>query len=262
MSWAASPWAVAALFLLAFSESSFFPIPPDVLLIAMALSDPDRALWFAFVCSVGSVLGGCFGYAIGAFAKEAVVDRLVRWMRWESLFERARAMYDRYDVWAVGIAGFTPIPYKIFTIAGGIARLNFIRFLAASAASRSARFFLVAGIIYLFGPQVKGFIDRYFNLLTILFVVLLVGGFVLLHLGWKRRSEKKLQPKVGAVEGMTTDELAAKVAAMYALQYLRDRGTTPSQDTVMRWGAKLTALSESELLQLGSDLQELKKFLG
>ncbi len=167
-------------------------------------------------------------------------------------------MYDRYDVWAVGIAGFTPIPYKIFTIAAGIARLNFLRFLAASVVSRSARFFLVAGIIYLFGRQVEGFIDRYFNLLTILFMVLLVGGFVLLHLGWK----KKVQQKVGAVGGMTTDDLAAKVAAIRALQYLRDRGTTPSQDTVMRWGAKLTALSKSELRQLGSDLQGLKKFLG
>lgn len=171
-------------------------MPPDVLLIAMALGNPDRALWFALICSVGSILGGCVGYLIGAFAKEAVVDRLVRWMRWESLFERARAMYDRYDVWAVGIAGFTPIPYKVFTIAAGIARLNFIRFLAASVVSRSARFFLVAGIIYLFGRQVEGFIDRYFNLLTILFMVLLVGGFILLHLGWK----KKLRQKVSADE--------------------------------------------------------------
>jgi len=176
---------------LAFSESSFFPIPPDVLLMAMALSHPTRALWFALVCSVGSVLGGCFGYLIGAFAKEKVVDRLVRRFHWESQFERARAMYDRYDVWAVGIAGFTPIPYKIFTITGGIARLNFLRFLAASAASRSARFFLVAGTIYLFGPQVKDFIDRYFNLLTALFAVLLVGGFLLMHVGWKKRSRSE-----------------------------------------------------------------------
>jgi len=189
LSFADSPWAVGALFALAFTESSFFLVPPDVLLIAMALGNPARALWFALVCSAGSVLGGCFGYAIGAFAKEKVVDPLVRWRHWEPYFERARAMYERYDVWAVGIAGFTPIPYKIFTIAGGIARLDFLRFLAASAASRSARFFLVAGTIYLFGPQVKGFIDRYFNMLTVLFAVLLVGGFALMHWGWKRKSQ-------------------------------------------------------------------------
>ena len=157
----------------------------------MALGNPGRALWFALVCSVGSILGGCFGYVIGAFAKEKVVDRLVHRLHWEPHFERARAMYERYDVWAVGIAGFTPIPYKIFTITAGIARLHFPRFLAASAASRSARFFLVAGTIYFFGPQVKLFIDRYFNLLTVLFAVLLVGGFLFMHMGWKRKSKRE-----------------------------------------------------------------------
>jgi len=182
---------VWALFLLAFSESSFFPVPPDVLLIAMALGAPGRALWFALVSSVGSVLGGCFGYLLGAFAKELVVDRLIRWLRWHRQFERARQMYDRYDVWAVGIAGFTPIPYKVFTIAGGIARLNFPRFVAASAVSRAARFFLVAGMIHLFGPQVKFFIEKYFNLLTVVFAVLLVGGFVVLHRGWKSKVSRE-----------------------------------------------------------------------
>lgn len=191
LSWSGSPWASWALFLLAFSESSFFPVPPDVLLVAMALGAPERALWFALVSSVGSVLGGCFGYLLGVFAKEAVVDRVVRWLRWQRQFERARRMYDRYDVWAVGIAGFTPIPYKVFTIAGGIARLNFLRFLVASAVSRSARFFLVAGSIRLFGPQMKAFIERYFNLLTVLFVVLLVAGFAVLHLGWRSRASRE-----------------------------------------------------------------------
>ncbi len=198
LSWAASPWAVYALFLLAFAESSFFPIPPDALLIVMALGSAQRAapelapiIWFfALVCSVGSVSGGCLGYVLGAYARPTIVEPLVRWLHWESHFQRARQLYDRYDVWAVGIAGFTPIPYKIFTIAGGIARLNFLRFLLASVISRSARFFLVATIIYFFGQQVGGFIERYFNVLTVLFVVLLIGGFVVLRIGWKRRAHR------------------------------------------------------------------------
>jgi membrane protein YqaA with SNARE-associated domain len=148
-----------------------------------------QAFWFALVCSVGSVLGGCFGYGLGAFARPTVVDPLIRWLRWESQFARARDMYDRYDIWAVAIAGFTPIPYKIFTIAGGIARINFFRFFLASAASRSARFFLVAGFLYFFGDMVEAFIRKYFELLTLLFAVLLVGGFLTMKLVWRRKRE-------------------------------------------------------------------------
>jgi len=200
LSWAGSPWAVYALFLLAFAESSFFPIPPDALLIGMALGAAQNAapelapvIWFfALVCSVGSVLGGCFGYALGAFAKEAVVDRLVRRLRWEARFHRARALYDRYDVWAVAIAGFTPIPYKVFTITAGIARLHFARFFAASAISRSARFFLVAGLIFKFGRPIGDFIENYFNVLTVAFTILLVGGFALMHIGWRRKSKQEV----------------------------------------------------------------------
>lgn len=183
-----------ALFLLAFAESSFFPVPPDVLLIALAMGAvragvAAQGFWFALVCSVGSVSGGCFGYGLGAFARPMVVDPLVRWLRWERQFERAKKMYDRYDIWAVAIAGFTPIPYKIFTIAGGIVRINFVRFVLASAVSRSARFFLVAGFFYFFGDVVEAFIKEYFELLTLLFTVLLVGGFLIMRLFWKKKPQ-------------------------------------------------------------------------
>ena len=192
LSWSGSPWAVLALFVLAFAESSFFPVPPDVLLMALAMGAVRAGLaaqsfWFALVCSVGSVLGGCFGYGLGVFARPAVVEPLVRWLRWQRHFERAREMYERYDVWAVAIAGFTPIPYKIFTIAGGIARIDFLRFVLASAASRSARFFLVAGFLFFFGGAVEPFIKEYFELLTLLFTVLLVGGFLAMRLLWRRK---------------------------------------------------------------------------
>lgn len=176
--WAETPYGVRALFLLSFAESSFFPVPPDVLLIALALSIPARAFWFAAVCSIASVLGGIFGYFLGFQFMERIGFPILHFYGAMDKFEEIRLLYQHYEAWAVGIAGFTPIPYKVFTIAAGAFQINFGIFVLASLVSRSARFFLIALLIYWCGEPIKRFIDRYFNLLSILFVVLLILGFI------------------------------------------------------------------------------------
>ena len=178
--WAETPYGTWALFLLAFAESSFFPIPPDVLLIALALSIPARAFKYALICAVGSVMGGALGYAIGYQFMQSVGMLIIDFYGLAGQYERIADLYNRYNAWAVIIVGFTPLPYKVFTIAGGAFRINFPVFMLASAIGRSARFFLVAALIYRFGPSIRYYIDRYFNLMTILFTVLLIGGFFVL----------------------------------------------------------------------------------
>jgi membrane protein YqaA with SNARE-associated domain len=178
--WAKTPYGTWALFLLAFCESSFFPIPPDVLLIALAVALPKKAFKYALVCSVGSLLGGCLGYLIGWQFMVGLGDGIIRFYGLQDKYEYIRRLYVTYDAWAVGIAGLTPLPYKVFTITAGAFRINFVVFLVASAVSRSARFFLVGGLIYLFGPKIQSFIDRYFNTLVIVFVILLILGFVVI----------------------------------------------------------------------------------
>ena len=180
LSWSETPYGTWALFLLAFSESSFFPIPPDVLLIALAVGKPEKSFKFAAVCALGSVLGGIMGYIIGWQFMAAIGDKIVEFYGLSHKVDYIEALYNRYDAWAVGIAGFTPIPYKVFTIAAGVFKISFPVFVAASAVSRSARFFLVGGLIYRFGPGIQTFIDKYFNLLAVVFTVLLVGSFFLL----------------------------------------------------------------------------------
>ncbi len=180
LSWAHSPYGVPALFILAFAESSFFPIPPDVLLIALALSRPSKAFVFAAICSAGSVLGGIFGYIIGFYLMELIGAHIIGLYGLEGKYEYIQELYRNYDAWAVGIAGFTPIPYKAFTITAGAFKINFPVFVAASFVSRSLRFFIVTFLIYKYGKPIKVFIERYFNILSLLFVLLLVGGFILL----------------------------------------------------------------------------------
>ncbi|HSW31697.1 MAG TPA: YqaA family protein [Longimicrobiales bacterium] len=181
--WAETPHGPAALFVLAFAESSFFPIPPDPLLIALCLGAPRRALRFAAICTAGSVLGGMAGYAIGAGAWHLVDQWFFTYVPGVTpdAFEKVRGLYDRYDFWAVFIAGLTPIPYKVFTLSGGVFGINFATFVVASVLSRALRFFAVAGLIHKFGPPIARFIDRYFDLLAVAFVVLLVGGFVVIE---------------------------------------------------------------------------------
>ncbi|MBN1291901.1 MAG: DedA family protein [Candidatus Latescibacteria bacterium] len=178
--WAYTPYGTLALFLLAFTESSFFPVPPDVLLIALALGMPQRAFRFAAICTIGSVLGGMLGYYIGLTFFDIVGYRILEFYGFMDKFEMVKAMYNRYDVWFVGVAGFTPIPYKVFTIAAGTFHMNFVSFVTVSALSRGARFFIVSTLIWKFGKPIKAIIDKYFNLLTILFIILLVLGFIII----------------------------------------------------------------------------------
>ena len=180
--WADTPYGPAALFALAFAESSFFPIPPDPLLIALCLGAPARSLRFAAICTAGSVLGGIAGYGIGAGAWHVVDQWFFAYVPGftPQAFDMVRGLYDRYDFWAVFIAGLTPIPYKVFTISGGVFGINFGTFVVASVLSRALRFFAVAGLIYKFGPPIARFIDKYFDLLAVAFVALLVGGFVVI----------------------------------------------------------------------------------
>jgi len=178
--WANTPYGTPALFLLAFAESSFFPIPPDVLLIALSLSIPKKAFRYASVCTIGSVLGGMFGYLLGWQFWELAKGILFNYID-PAGFEDIRTYFIKYEAWAVSIAGFTPIPYKVFTIAAGFFRVDFLVFLIASALSRGARFFLVALLIYHFGSSIRAFIDKYFNILTYAFTFLLIGGFFLIR---------------------------------------------------------------------------------
>lgn len=180
LSWSHRPHAQVALFILAFAESSVFPIPPDVLLIALAIAAPTHAFRFALITTLGSVLGGLAGYGIGYGLMASVGRWVIDLYNFHDQFARIRELYLQYDIWAVGIAGFTPIPYKVFTIAAGAFEMDPWRFTLASLISRGARFYLVAWLLYHYGAPIRVFIDRYFNLLTVLFTVLLVGFFVLL----------------------------------------------------------------------------------
>lgn len=179
--WADTPWGPVALFILAFAESSFFPVPPDVLLIALCLGRPKSAFKFALICMVGSVTGAAAGYGIGMWAWDgALHDWFIPSVFSQSGFDAVGNMYKEWDFWAVFTAGFTPIPYKIFTIAAGVFDINFWMFIGASVVGRGARFMLISWLIWKFGPSIKAFIDKYFNILAIAFTVLLIGGFVLL----------------------------------------------------------------------------------
>ena len=180
--WADSPYSAWALFIIAFAESSFFPIPPDILLIALAVAIPLRAFRYAIICSVGSVLGGAFGYLIGYQFFDVIGEPIVRFYAVEEQYQQIQEWYQRYDAYAVALAGLTPIPYKVATITAGFFDVHFGRFLLASAVSRSGRFLLIGGLIRVFGPQIRSFIEKYFEILTLIFLILLVAGFV--FIGW------------------------------------------------------------------------------
>jgi membrane protein YqaA with SNARE-associated domain len=180
LKWSETKYAIPALGLLSFIESSFFPIPPDILLIAIVVAAPSKWFKAALVCSVTSVFGGMFGYLIGWQFMDIIGIKIVEMYHLQPKFDKIGELYNEYQAWAVGIAGFTPLPYKVFTIAAGAFKVDFPIFVMASAVSRSARFFIVAALIYKFGPSVKALIEKYFNLFSIVFVVLLILGFVIL----------------------------------------------------------------------------------
>lgn len=180
------PYGPLGLFVLAFSESSFFPIPPDLLLIALALANPKTSFYLAAITTAGSVLGAIFGYFIGLKGGRPLLRRFVS----EEKIRMVHNYFAKYDVWAIGIAGFTPIPYKVFTIAGGVFYIDFVRFVLVSILSRGARFFLVGTFLYFFGARAKVYIDEYFNLFSIAFVVLLIMGFYIITIVARRKRSK------------------------------------------------------------------------
>lgn len=182
--WAETPYGVTALFVLAFAESSFFPLPPDPLLLALCLGAAKRSLRFAAVATTASVLGGMAGYAIGALAWGAAEGWFFSYVPGVSpeAFESVRGFYDEYGFAWVFVAGLTPIPYKVFTLASGVFGINFGVFVVASILSRGLRFFLIAGLVFKFGRPIETFIDRHFDKLVIVFSLLLVGGFVAIEL--------------------------------------------------------------------------------
>jgi len=181
LSWAETPYGAPALFFLALAESSFFPIPPDVLLLALALSAPTGAFRFALLASLGSVIGGICGYGIGMGFWDTLGGYFFLYVPGftEAGFLRVQELFARYDFWVVFTAGFTPIPYKVITIGSGVFDINFPVFVLASVLSRSLRFYLLATMIFLYGATIRAFIEKYFNYLTLAFMVMLVGGFLL-----------------------------------------------------------------------------------
>lgn len=181
LSWADHPRSGQALFLLAAAEASFFPIPPDVLLMALSFSRPQRAYHWALICTAGSVAGGIAGYALGWNFMAAVGQKILTLYGLQGKYDLVQSLYQDYDAWAVAAGGFTPLPYKLFTITAGAFAINFGTFVVASILSRAARFFLVAGLIHSFGPSVKRVIDKYFNLCTVLLLLLLVGGYLVVR---------------------------------------------------------------------------------
>jgi len=181
LGWADHRYGSWALFGIAFAESSFFPIPPDLLLIALAVAIPARAFRYAAICTLGSVLGGIFGYVLGHQFFDLLGEPLVRFYSAEDEFSRVQELYQRYDAFAVAVAGLTPIPYKVATITAGFFDVDISRFVLASALSRSLRFFTVGALIRFFGPRIRVFIEKYFEILSILFLVLLIGGFLVLR---------------------------------------------------------------------------------
>ena len=187
--WAEKPYGPLVLFLLSFSEASFFPIPPDVLLIALSLALRKKAFKFALICSIASSLGGISGYLIGHYLwwdGDAYTVFAAFFFNHipgftEQLFMNIHDQYTIHGFMIIFTAGFTPIPYKIFTISAGAFNISFPMFVVASAISRSARFFLLALLIFKFGEKMREFIDRYFNILTLMGTALLIGGYILVH---------------------------------------------------------------------------------
>jgi len=186
---AKSPSAPYALFLLSFAEASFFPIPPDILLIALSLGFIRKSFYFALICCIGSVLGGISGYFIGqyiwlngdaytAFA-EFFFNHIPGFSK--NIFIKIQDQYNQHGFLIIFTAGFTPIPYKIFTITAGAFNISFPLFIIASTVSRAARFFLIAMLIFKFGHKIRDVINRYFNLISIILTILLIGGYILIH---------------------------------------------------------------------------------
>lgn len=182
LSWSESRWGWLALFVIALFEANWFPLPPDILLIALCLGATKKSFRFASLCLTGSLLGAALGYCIGYYLwttsagdPTVVANFFYNHVFSVESFNNVGSLYDRFNFWIVFTAGFTPLPFKLFTIAGGMFHINFVMFIIASIVSRGMRFFLIAWLIWKFGAPIKSFIDKYFNLLATLFTILLIG---------------------------------------------------------------------------------------
>lgn len=174
--------AIMALCILSFAESSFFPIPPDILMIPLILKQRDKAFRIALLCTLSSVIGGAFGYLIGCGFYDAIAVPFLNYFNWMQQFESVRQAYVHYGAWIVLGAGITPFPYKLVTIASGVMQMNFGLFMMISFIGRGLRFFLVAGALYKWGEPMHRFIEKNLGWLSILFFILLIGAFFLVKL--------------------------------------------------------------------------------
>ncbi len=172
--------ALWVLFAVSFIESSFFPIPPDIMLIPMVLATPKKAWKIAGTCTIASVLGGYFGYAIGFLGFDLIAKPLLEFYGYMDKFDSFKQYYIEYGAWIVFAAGLTPFPYKVITIASGAVGMNLVVFGIASIVARGMRFFLVSGMLKVCGEPIKEFIEKHFGLLSIIFFILLFGGFILI----------------------------------------------------------------------------------
>ena len=175
---AGHPRAIPAMGVVSFAESSFFPIPPDVMLVPMILANRQKAFTIAFVCTVCSVLGGLLGYAIGYYFFETIGAWVVKTYGLQAGLEKFRDEFTRYGTWVILIKGLTPIPYKLVTIASGAAHFDLFTFVWASIVTRGLRFFLVAALLWKYGEPIRAFIEKRLTLVMWLFLIVLVGGFV------------------------------------------------------------------------------------
>lgn len=178
--WSKTKYASYSLFLLAFAESSFFPIPPDVLLLAMTVAHRFKWWFFALISTLGSVLGGIAGYFIGLFFFQAIGQPIVDFYHLQTAFDQVGVLYKENAFLAVFTAAFTPIPYKVFTIGGGFFQIPLEQLIIASLFGRAARFFAVAGAIRIFGRRISNAIEKYFDIASLIFMAFLIGGFLII----------------------------------------------------------------------------------
>lgn len=181
MGQASGPHAPYALGAVSFAESSIFPIPPDVLLIPMVIAERLKAWWFAFLCTITSVLGGIAGYIIGYYLFAEVAEPILEFYGYGAKIDQFADQYNEWGAWIVFIAGVTPFPFKVVTIASGATSLNITVFIIASLLARGLRFFVVAGLLYFIGPPIRAFIEKRLGLVFTVFIIGLVGGFVMLR---------------------------------------------------------------------------------
>jgi len=180
LKWSEHRRSAQALSVIAFVESIFFPIPPDVLLMIMGAARPKRALYFGLLCSVFSILGGVVGYYVGYLAWSAVDEVFFSFVFSEELFNKVGALFNENAFWAVFTAAFTPIPFKVFTVAAGAFQINFLPFFLGAAVGRPLRFMMVSTLLYFYGAPVRTWVEKYFNTLTLVFTALLIAGFAVL----------------------------------------------------------------------------------